>query len=107
MISSLWGLYVHYAMIRGVLVFIGGIMLYAPIFSSPTVFVRVKIFLAFIIGLAVYPMVSARFPGAMPSLELWSLVPLVGAELLVGIVIGFVASLPLLAVQTGGLGVDA
>ncbi|UCD74456.1 MAG: flagellar biosynthetic protein FliR [Phycisphaerales bacterium] len=83
---------------------IGGLMVYGPVFGSSVVPARLKVFLAFILGLAVYPLLSRQYLGDQAlALDLWSLGPLVATELLVGMVVGFVASLPMVAVQTGGL----
>ncbi len=77
-------------------------MIYGPIFGSSVIPPRVKIFLALVLGLAVYPLVRPEH-GQTLSLDLWTLGPLVAMELMVGLVIGFLATLPLVAVQVGGL----
>jgi flagellar biosynthetic protein FliR len=83
---------------------LGGLMIFGPVFGSPAVPVRVKVLLSFAIGLAVYPLLAARgLVGPGLDLGLWTLAPLVGSELLVGVVVGLLASLPLVSVQTGGL----
>jgi len=83
---------------------IGGLMIYGPIFGSSVIPVRVKAFLAFTIGVATYPLLSAKFPEWTTfHLSLWTLGPLMAMEVLVGLIIGYLASLPLLAMQTGGL----
>lgn len=83
---------------------IGGLMIYGPVFGSSVVPVRLKIFLSFVLGLAAYPLLNQQFlAGRELSLDLWSLGPLMAVELLIGMVVGFVASLPMVAVQTGGL----
>ena len=43
-----------------VIVRIGGLMLFGPVFGSPMVPARVKVLLAFVLGLAVYPLLSAE-----------------------------------------------
>ena len=81
-----------------------GLMVYGPVFGSPAIPVRVKVLLSLLIGVAVYPIVSIAHPlNSTLELNLISLAPLVAMELLIGVVIGFVASLPMMAVQTGGL----
>jgi len=83
---------------------IGGLTIYGPVFASTVIPVRVRIFLAFIIGLACYPLLSARcFEGVALKLDLWSLAPSITMELMIGLIIGYLSSLPLLAMQTGGL----
>ncbi len=83
---------------------IGGLMIFGPLLASAIIPARVKLYLAVLLGLAVYPAVSAQVSIAMPPvLDLWSLAPLVFAELLLGAAIGFMANLPLVSVQVGGL----
>lgn len=82
----------------------GGLMVYGPVFGSSAIPMRVKIFLSLLLGVAVYPIVSIGNPlNASLTFDLWSLGPLVAMEVLIGIIIGFIASLPMMAVQTGGL----
>jgi flagellar biosynthetic protein FliR len=81
---------------------IGGLMLYGPVFGSPVIPGRIKVFLAFLTGLAIYPLLG-REVGDGLELSLWGLGPLIGLELLIGVIVGYVASLPMVAVQTGGL----
>ena len=84
---------------------IGGLMLCAPVFGSNIIPVRVRILLAFVLGIALYPAlysVGAVSPEGL-SLDLASLAPLVALEILVGLTIGLLASLPLMAMQMGGL----
>ncbi len=83
---------------------IGGLMLYGPVFGSAVIPMRVKVFFSFLLGFAIYPLLSSQhYVGAGMRWELWTLVPLVTLELVIGLVIGYVASLPMLAMQTGGL----
>ncbi len=81
-----------------------GLMVYGPLFGAPVIPGRVKIFLAVILGLAVYPLIYRENLAAAPlELNLWSLAPVVAMEFMIGLVIGYVASLPLVAMQVGGL----
>lgn len=81
-----------------------GLTIYGPVFGSPTIPVRVKVMLSVLLGIAVYPLITHVHPAQAPlQLDLWSLGPMVAAELLIGLIIGYVASLPMTAVQTGGL----
>ena len=89
-----------------VIVRIGGLMIFGPVFGSPMVLARVKVLLAIVLGLSVYPLLSAehlRGAGVEVDLALWTLAPVVATELMIGLVIGYMASIPLVAVQTGGL----
>jgi flagellar biosynthetic protein FliR len=83
---------------------IGGLMIYGPVFGSSVVPARVRVFLAFIIGLATYPLLSAQHAVNLDlQSNLWLLVPMIAVELMIGMIIGFMASVPLLAMETGGL----
>jgi flagellar biosynthetic protein FliR len=83
---------------------IGGLMIFGPLLSSVIIPLRVKLFLSLILGLAVYPTVSAQVPVDLPAtLDLWSMGPMVFTEVLIGAAIGFMATLPLVSVQVGGL----
>lgn len=83
---------------------VGGLFVYAPIFGSSVIPVRMKVLLSFAIGLAIYPVVgTAHLGGQELQLDLWSLAPLVMMEATVGVAIGYIGSLPFLAAQTGGL----
>lgn len=84
---------------------IGGMMIFGPLFGSPIVPVRVKVLLSLVLGLAIYPVLNDA--GATLStgveLNLWALAPVIFGEISIGMVIGFVAALPLLGMQIGGL----
>ena len=82
---------------------ISGLMIYGPVFGSSVIPPRIKILLCLVLGLAVYPIVGAGAPRAELELSLWSLAPLVLMELMIGLIIGYLASLPLVTVQIGGL----
>ncbi len=97
-------LYAHIPPALLVIFRVTGLTVFGPLLGSPAIPVRVKVGLAFLIGGAVYPQIAAEhFAGTTLELTLWSLGPLVAAELLIGLVIGFIAALPMVAVQTGGL----
>ena len=77
---------------------IGGLTFYAPVIGSSAIPAHVKALLALVLGAAIYPMLAARheFPGGT-ELNLWLLAPLMVMEVLIGALIGFLASLPLSA----------
>ena len=83
---------------------IGGLMIFAPVLSSRAVPVSVRVLLSFVIGFAVYPVLLSL--GAVPTLQagggLWVLIPMVGMEVLIGVSIGLLASIPLMALRIGG-----
>lgn len=83
---------------------IGGLALFAPVLASPLLPVRMRILLVAMLGLASYPVLASTALTAPPvGQSLLDLVVAVGAEAMVGMLIGLAASLPLVAAQTGGL----
>lgn len=89
-----------------------GIFVLAPVLGSSTVPRIVKVFLALGLSFAVWPMLwmdseaSANLAAAVSGMDLWSLGLLVGLELLIGYVIGYAASLPMVGMQLGGHMID-
>lgn len=90
----------HVLPLMMVIVRLSGLFIFTPILSSASVPFQFKALLAFMFALAIYPFVPPMDPGA--SLDLVQMLPLLFAELLIGIAIGLIASIPLLAVQMGG-----
>ncbi len=82
---------------------LGGLMVFAPMYGSVAIPVRVKVFLAVVLGLAVYPLIGPRLQGAPWELDLFGLAAAIAAELSIGLLIGFLATIPLVAIQLGGL----
>jgi len=77
-----------------------GIFIFGPVFGSSVLPVRVKVMLALVLAFCVYPIIPPQVPielgwGAMAAA--------IATELLVGLIIGYGASLPLIAMQVGGL----
>lgn len=95
---------------------ISGIFLIGPFFGSSLMPGRIKIFLALGLSFCVYPMLLGRAADGVAAqsiahimaqgMTLWGIVGLVVSELLVGLVIGFGAGLPLFGIQIGGQIVD-
>lgn len=84
-----------------VVVRLTGLFIVSPLLGSSSIPLRAKALLAIALAAAVFPSLPepVRFP---PDVTLWAVLPLIGMELLVGFVIGAVASLPVLAAQMGG-----
>jgi flagellar biosynthetic protein FliR len=81
---------------------VGGVAIHGPILSSPAIPLRIKGLLVAALGLAVYPSVAST--ATMPhEISLGAALPLLVIEIGIGAFIGFMASLPLLAAQFGGL----
>ncbi|MEM6392307.1 MAG: flagellar biosynthetic protein FliR [Planctomycetota bacterium] len=94
---------------------LSGVFLLSPILGSGTIPRYVKALLVFILSLCVYPVLladpgSAAFAHASAmmgqSLGLWQLLPVAALELLLGYIVGYTASLPLIGMQVGGNIID-
>lgn len=82
---------------------IGGLAIYAPVIGAQIVPVQGRALFAIVLGFAIYPILySENVVYAPVNLDMWTLVPLLALEILIGMVIGFLANLPLLAVQISG-----
>ena len=87
-----------------------GIFLLAPMFGSSAIPRMVKVVMVVGLSLCVYPMLLGKGQVSTASLEglihggmsLWSLAAAVATELLLGYVVGYCASLPLIGMQLGG-----
>ena len=81
---------------------VSGLAIHGPVLSSPAIPMRIKALLVAALGLAIYPSVAAG--ATLPSeISLTTALPLIALELGIGAFIGFMASMPLLAAQFGGL----
>lgn len=83
---------------------LSGLAIFAPVFASPTVPARVKALMVSLVALSTYPALAAGpLAGQTVSLTLGAMGPMIACELLIGAVIGFLALLPMVAMQMGGL----
>ncbi len=78
-----------------------GIVFFAPLLSMATLPMRVRALLAFILALTIYPIVPMGGEFSL-ELDLWTLLPVMFAELLVGAALGMLASVPMLAMEMAG-----
>lgn len=89
---------------------ISGIFILAPMFGSATIPARIRVMLALGLSFCVYPMllspgrpsVAMIEPVLSNGLSLWSLGGAVGMELMLGVVIGYGATLPIMGLQIAG-----
>ena len=83
---------------------IGGMAIFAPVISSPSVPVRVRVLLVFLAGFGAFSLLSSG-GAALPEVPLdpWAILPLAASEVAVGALIGFIASLPLMGLRMGGM----
>ena len=97
-----WALFESYTFLPAFLLVaarIAGLMMAAPVFSSTLIPMRVKVLLTVAMSAAVFPMVSVHM--TVPVTLASALVGMVG-ELMIGLFIGFGATLLFLAVQVAG-----
>ena len=81
---------------------ISGVAVQGPVLSSPSIPLRIKALLVAALGVAIYPTVSMHAELPMRA-SLGMALPLIALEFGIGAFIGFMASMPLLAAQFGGL----
>lgn len=77
-----------------------GIFVLTPLLGSSSVPTVYRAMLAFMFSIAIYS--SIGDPVAIPRLDLATLVPLLFIELMIGVIIGLIAAMPIYAMQMGG-----
>lgn len=80
---------------------LAGVLLFSPIVASAGIPVRAKAFLVLTLAAAVYPVVGPAW-SADADITLATLGQIMVTETLIGASIGFVASIPIVAMQLGG-----
>ncbi|GIW73680.1 MAG: hypothetical protein KatS3mg103_0202 [Phycisphaerales bacterium] len=80
---------------------LGGLFLFAPVLASQLVLRQVRVLLLVMLTAALYPAVAAGGVQA-PPLEIGSLALVLLGEVLIGLAIGLLATLPLVAIQIAG-----
>jgi len=80
---------------------VGGILIMMPIFGEQVVPNRVKAALSVVVAILVYPLLHLSTPPSLAESTLQLLLAL-GGEVLIGVVMGFVARVVFAAVQTAG-----
>lgn len=102
--SELLAIYDHIPLFILTFVRLGGLFLFAPMLASSVIPIRVRIGLAFVLTFAIHPVLVAQGIVVPPEmLDLHRLAPLIIFNATIGVAIGFLANLPMIAVQTGGL----
>jgi len=89
---------------------ISGIFVIAPMFGSKTIPAKIKIMFALGLSICVYPMLLSPSrasseliaPVLAHGFSLWSIVGSVAMELMLGVVIGYGATLPIMGLQVAG-----
>jgi flagellar biosynthetic protein FliR len=77
-----------------------GIFMFGPVFGASVIPRRVKVLLALVLAFCIYPIIPPQVP---VQLTMGNLIFAVAGELLIGAVIGYVASLPLVGMQLAGV----
>jgi flagellar biosynthetic protein FliR len=85
-----------------VLTRITGIFVFTPILSSMSIPMRYKSLLAVALAVAIFPMARHATLPAQAALDLPTLGLVMFSELLIGVTIGLIASMPIVAVQMAG-----
>jgi flagellar biosynthesis protein FliR len=78
---------------------VSGLAIYGPLLGSPAIPMKIRALLIAAIGLAC----CAAIPTASVDLSIASIAPCIAAEFTIGLVIGFVASMPMVTAQLAGL----
>jgi flagellar biosynthetic protein FliR len=83
---------------------LAGMVVIAPLVSSMIIPMRFRALVCILLAAAAYPMLTREQVGGVGvSTDVYSLVPLILAELLVGFVIGTIAAAPLLMMEMAGV----
>ncbi|MCA3004338.1 MAG: flagellar biosynthetic protein FliR [Planctomycetaceae bacterium] len=93
-------LYAHVMPFLLVLFRLSGLFIFAPLLASMTIPTRVKILFAFSLTLCVYPTLPAGPAVSLPT-DVFGLGFVVMTEVALGVIIGLLAMLPVVAVQLG------
>jgi flagellar biosynthetic protein FliR len=78
-----------------------GLFVFTPVLANRSMPAKFRAMLALLFGAALYPIVPSTAQVA-PDVSLAGLLPLVLSETLIGVVIGFLAGLPILALDMSG-----
>src|SRR5215475_4870832 len=80
---------------------LAGLFLFSPILANQYVPARFRALLSVMLAAAVYPGLPARIQTA-PDVSLVMLLPLILSETLIGVVMGFIAGIPVMVLDLGG-----
>ena len=80
---------------------LAGLLVFTPLLANRSLPRRFRVMLAVMFGAAIYPWLPPTIR-VEPDTGLWELAPLMVSELLIGLVMGFMAGLPVLALDMAG-----
>lgn len=80
---------------------LAGLLVFTPLLSNQGVPRKFRAMLAVMLGAAVYPSLTVQLQ-TPPDTDLVGLLPLIASETLIGVVIGFLAAVPVLAMDMAG-----
>lgn len=80
---------------------LAGLLVFTPLLANRTLPRRFRVMLAVMLGAAVYPVLPTALQ-VEPNIDLVGLIPMALSEMLIGVVIGFLAGLPILALDMSG-----
>jgi flagellar biosynthetic protein FliR len=87
-----------------VLMRLSGLFVFAPILASTVIPAKVRILLAVVLAVAIYPTLPAAQQGAgVLRVDIFTLAALGFMEVALGVMIGFIALLPVVSVQLSGV----
>ncbi|MCC6660879.1 MAG: flagellar biosynthetic protein FliR [Phycisphaerales bacterium] len=84
-----------------VLTRLGGLFVLTPLLANRSVPLRARALLAIVLSAALYPTIPAAAQ-APPDTSLLMLAPMVAGEFLIGLLIGFTAAIPIMAMDLAG-----
>jgi flagellar biosynthesis protein FliR len=82
---------------------LAGLFLFAPLLASSMIPGRYKAIMVFMLGAAVYPVVSPEIPAGSLPVDVITILPLLVREAIIGFIIGFIASIPMLSLEMSGV----
>ena len=97
---------------------ISGLFIFSPVFGSQSIPVRIKLFLGLGLSFCVYPALWPANPQAASiggasiinvvtnGVQFWEMMPMIALELLIGIIIGYGATIPMAGMQMAGKIID-
>jgi flagellar biosynthesis protein FliR len=100
--ADISGLLAHVVPFTLVAFRLAGLFIMLPVVASPLVPMRGKAMLAFVLAAGSYPLVASRV-GTPAGVDLPGLVAMIVGEAMVGLVMGLIASIPMVSMEMAGV----